>query len=341
MTEADALIIGESPKTPRLLSDPALVAAAVGVAVFLLGTGAESLVITAVSGNRSALEWISDAFISLAASGIAYLWLHLKASRTRLLDVERRGIVLAEQLRLAADIQRNLLPEIPATTPGFSWAARMVPAGVVGGDFYDFLEPAPGTALVLIGDISGKGIPAALLHSSLRAVFRLIAAQTKDPVEIAERLGAALHGQTGGMPYASAIVSRLDSSLMRLTYVNAGHPPGHLFSGDSVRTLDVGGAPLGLLPGATYEAAIVDLKPGDLGVFVTDGITEALEGGPANVRDLIRTATNVVHGGGSAATACDQLLRAAAAAPGPPGAGDWHDDATALVFRVASSPAGG
>jgi len=227
MTEADALILGESPRRPRLLSDPALVAAAVGVAVFLLGTGAESLVITAVSGNRSALEWISDAFISLAASGIAYLWLHLKASRTRLLDVERRGIVLAEQLRLAAAIQKNLLPEIPATTRGFSWAARMVPAGVVGGDFYDFLEPAPGTALVLIGDISGKGIPAALLHSSLRAVFRLIAAETADPVEIAERLGAALHGQTGGMPYASAIVSRLDSSLMRLTYVNAGHPPGH------------------------------------------------------------------------------------------------------------------
>lgn len=85
----------------------------------------------------------------------------------------------------------------------------------------------------------------------------------------------------------------------------------------------------------------MDLKPGDLGVFVTDGITEALEGGPANVRDLIRTSAKALHGGGSAETACDLLLRAAAAAPGPPGAGDWHDDATALVFHVTSSPSGG
>jgi serine phosphatase RsbU (regulator of sigma subunit) len=307
----------------------------VGATVFLLGTGAESLVIAAVRGSRSALEWISDALISVAVAGLAYLWLHLKASRTRLLDVERKGIVLAEQLRLAATIQRNLLPEIPRTSPGFAWAARMVPAGVIGGDFYDFLEPVSGTALMVIGDISGKGIPAALLHSSLRAVFRLIAAQTTDPVEIAGRLGAALHGQTGGIPYATAIVAKLDSTLMRLTYVNAGHPAGLLLRGDTGRRLDVGGSPLGLLPDATYEASSEDLRPGDLGVFVTDGVTEALEGRPTNVRDLLRTSTNFLHRQGTVDEACEFLLKAAAAAPGPVGAGDWQDDATALVFRVA------
>lgn len=334
MTDTNALVLGEPPP-PGFLSQPTAVAAAVGIAVFLLGTGAESLVINAVQGNRSALEWISDAFISFAVASVAYLWLHLRVSRMRLLDVERRGIVLGEQLRLAATIQRNLLPEIPRTSPGFAWAARMVPAGVVGGDFYDFLEPAPGIALMIIGDISGKGIPAALLHSSLRAVFRLIAAATTDPVEIAERLGAALHGQTGGVPYATAIVARLDAKAMRLTYVNAGHPAGLLIHGDADHRLDVGGSPLGLLPDASYEASVVDLRPGDLGVFVTDGITEALEGQPTNVRDLLRGSTKFLHGRGSAEEACDLLLRAAAAAPGPVGAGDWHDDATALVFRVA------
>ncbi len=334
MTDTNALVLSEPPAPLRFLSQPTVVAVGVGVAVFLLGTGAESLIINAVQGNRAALEWISDTFISAAVASAAYLWLHLRASRMRLLDVERRGIVLAEQLRLAASIQRNLLPEIPCASPGFVWAARMVPAGVVGGDFYDFLEPAPGIALVIIGDISGKGIPAALLHSSLRAVFRLIAATTTDPVEIAERLGAALHGQTGGVPYATAIVARLEAASRRLTYVNAGHPAGLLLGRDVDRKLDVGGSPLGLLPDTSYEASIVDLRPGDLGVFVTDGVTEALEGQPTNVRDLLRGSTKLLHGRGSTEEACDLLLRAAAAAPGPTGAGDWHDDATVFVFRV-------
>ncbi|MBX7185394.1 MAG: serine/threonine-protein phosphatase [Vicinamibacteria bacterium] len=334
VTQADALLFGEAPRPPRALSEPMATAAVVGLAVFLLGTGAESLLITAVNGSRSALEWISDALISAAVAGMTYLWLHLKASRTRLLDVERKGIVLAEQLRLAATIQRNLLPDIPRTSPGFAWAARMVPAGVVGGDFYDFLEPAPGIALMIIGDISGKGIPAALLHSSLRAVFRLIAAETTDPVEIAARLGAALHGQTGGVPYATAIVARLDSASMTLTVVNAGHPAGLLLRGDTDRPLDTGGPPLGLLPEAAYEAANLDLRPGDLGVFVTDGVTEALEGKPMSLRDLLRASKRFIHGSGSVDEACDLLLRAAAEAPGPVGAGDWHDDATALVFRA-------
>jgi serine phosphatase RsbU (regulator of sigma subunit) len=334
MAEADTLILGEPPSPPTSAWHPALVALGSGVSVFFLGTGAESLVISAVRGDRAALEWISDVLISIAVASVTYLWLHLKASRERLLDVERSSIVLAEQLRLAAAIQRNLLPAVPATTPGFTWASRMVPAGLVGGDFYDFLEPKEGVTLVLIGDISGKGIPAALLHSSLREVFRLIASQTADPVSIAERLAAALYDQTNGAPYSSAIVARFERDSRRLTYVNAGHPPGLLLRGDEEWNLGVGGPPLGILPAATYTEGKIDLRPGDLGVFVTDGITEALEGRPATVRDLLRSSPRFIHGDGSAAEACDLLLQAAAEAPGPIGAGEWHDDATAFVFRV-------
>jgi hypothetical protein len=328
MTEADALLLGQPPPSPRIFSQPAVVAVAAG-------TGAESLIISAVRGNRSALEWISDVFISAAVASVMYLWLHLKASRTRLLDVERRGIVLAEQMRLAATIQRNLLPEVPGSSPGFNWAARMVPAGLVGGDFYDFLEPAKGVTLVVLGDISGKGIPAALLHSSLRSAFRIFAMETTDPVEIAERMAAALHGQTGGVPYATAIVARFDSSSMRLTYVNAGHPAGLLVRGDTESKLDVGGSPLGLLAGARYEAASLDLRPGDLGVLTTDGVTEALEGTSTTVPDLLRHERRLWSGPGGAGDVCAFLLEAASNAPGPVGAGDWHDDATAFVFRVA------
>ncbi len=314
---------------------PAAVAMAMGFAVFISGTGAESLIIRVVSGSRSTLEWISDTIISIGAAGLTYLWLHLRESRNRLLEAEKATIVLAEQMRLAAVIQRNLLPDIPLTSHGLAWAARMIPAGDVGGDFYDFLEPSEDVTLVFMGDISGKGIPAALLHSSLRAFFRLTARETHDPVSIAERVGAALHGQTGGTPYATAIVARFDHKATRLTYVNAGHPAGIVFRDGDPRLLDLGGPPLGLLSDTRYVAGELDLRPGDVGILVTDGITEALEGRAMGVGELLRGERRLLGDAGQVAKVCDFLLAAASEAPGPPGAGDWQDDATAFLFGVA------
>lgn len=303
--------------------------------MFLVGTGAESVIIQAFNGNRPALEWISDVLISSAVAGLAYLWLHLRESRTLLLETEKAGIVIDEQLRLAASIQRNLLPDIPATTSGLQWAARMVPAGQIGGDFYDFLEKDDGTTLVFLGDISGKGVPAALLHASLRTAFRLVTRETSDPVEIAERISQLLHAQTEGLPYATAIVARFKPGAGEIEYVNAGHPVGMLFCGGPERRLEAGGPPLGVIPGPHYQSGRLELRPGDIGVMVTDGITEALEGSSVNVSDLLRGRLQSLCELGSPKRVCDVLLAAAAEAPGPIGAGDWHDDATALVFRVA------
>ena len=108
---------------PDVAGKPVAVALGAGLAAFVIGTGAESVVIRAVRGNRNELEWLSDAVISMAVAGIAYLWLHLKASRTRVLTLEREQIAIDEQLRLAAEIQRSLLPSLPTATPGFRWAA--------------------------------------------------------------------------------------------------------------------------------------------------------------------------------------------------------------------------
>lgn len=167
---------------------------------FVVGSAAEAVIIRAVRGNPSELGWISDAVLSVGVAAMAFLWLHLRASRARVLELERDQIALDEQLRLAAEIQRNLLPDVPASTPGFRWAARMEPAERIGGDFYDFVEPAPGDALVILGDVSGKGVPAALVQSSLKALFRMIVRDTTDPAAIAEQMAAGLHQLTGGMP---------------------------------------------------------------------------------------------------------------------------------------------
>jgi hypothetical protein len=124
--------------------DPALARAAAwrrtaltllaGLAAFVVGTTVEAAIIRAVHGNRARLEWISDVVISIGITGLTYLWLHLKESRTQLLALEREQVALDEQLRLAAEIQRSSLPGIPPAAAGFRWAARMIPAGRIGGD---------------------------------------------------------------------------------------------------------------------------------------------------------------------------------------------------------------
>jgi serine phosphatase RsbU (regulator of sigma subunit) len=304
------------------------------VVAFVVGNVAVSAIVRAVRGDRRELEWISDAVVSAAVIGMTYLWLHLKASRMRVLALEREQIVLDEQLRLAAEIQRNLLPDLPPATPGFRWAARMVPAGWVGGDFYDFVQPATGVALAILGDVSGKGIPAALIQSSLKALFRLIVRDTTDPAAIAERLAAELHEQTSGMPYATAIVARFESAPNRLAYVNAGHPSGYLLRDGSAGALPSGGPPLGLLPETRYASTGVDLRPGDVGVLVTDGITEALEGVPTTVSEALRAQRDDSLARRSPTEICDHLLRAAGRGPGPVGVDGWQDDRTVFVFAV-------
>jgi sigma-B regulation protein RsbU (phosphoserine phosphatase) len=166
----------------------------------------------------------------------------------RLLALEREQIVLDEQLRLAAEIQRTLLPDLPAATPGFRWAARIVPAGRIGGDFYDFVRAAGGPIFAMLADVSGKGIPAALLLSSLKTLSRATALVTSDPAVIAERIGAALYEQHSGIPYATAIVARFDAAGPRLSYVNAGHPPGYLLRGGGTVLLDSGDLRSGCCP---------------------------------------------------------------------------------------------
>ena len=216
--------------TERAVWRPAAIATGAGVAAFVVGAAAESVIIRSVHGNRSELEWLSDAVVSMAVAGITYLWLHLKAARVRVFTLERAQIVIDEQLRLAGEIQRSLLPDVPQATPGFRWAARMIPAGRLGGDFYDFFQPTDGTVLAILGDVSGKGIPAALILSSLKTLFRTIARDTVNPAAIAERISAALHEELGGLPYATAIVARFETGPGRMAYANAGHPAGYLLA---------------------------------------------------------------------------------------------------------------
>jgi sigma-B regulation protein RsbU (phosphoserine phosphatase) len=150
-------------------------------------------------------------------------------------------------------------------------------------------------------------------------------------------MSAAFYDEWHGSPYVTGIVARLDSQERRLTYANAGHPPGLLVRGDGERTLGQGGPPLGLLEGARYTEESLTIENGDVCAFVTDGISEAFDSGLQSWRTVARHA--VLAGPLSAEAVCDSIVTRAQAQHGPDGVDDWTDDRTVVVL-VVDDPVG-
>lgn len=311
-----------------------VLATSVGMAVgtYLLATGTELALIRAFRPSEQELAWVSDVMLATAVGTLTYLWQHLRATRTALSVVERDKLVLDTQLGVAADVQRSLLPPLPPPGTRAEWAARLVPAGRVGGDFYDAVGLDDGVTVFILGDISGKGIPAAMLLAYTRAVFRTVAREVAEPATLMQRLSKALHRDTGGTPYVTCIVGCLTMD-GALTYVNAGHPPGVVLREEGILSLEHGGPPAGLLPDAAYEQGMIALRPNDVVAIFTDGITEALDG-PVPPMDQIRRCLVDQATSASASNVADALISLAVSGHGPAGVRNWQDDRTVLVLRV-------
>ena len=207
--------------------------------VYFVGTSSELLAIRLLQPTEIELTWISDAILTAAFGLAIFLWLHLKWTRLTLSRLERERLVIDTQLALAADIQRGLLPRVPPAEDGVRWAARLEQAGRIGGDLYDFVRCGPHSWLVLIADVSGKGIPAALVLASIRTMFRMTAEATGDPGELVERISRMLYENNRGIPYLTCITARIDVGTREIPYVNAGHPSGLVleYYGDRARQL--------------------------------------------------------------------------------------------------------
>jgi sigma-B regulation protein RsbU (phosphoserine phosphatase) len=296
---------------------------------YALAAVLEAVVIRWLQPTEWELAWVSDLALAVALGVAVYLWRHLLASRNELAERERAEIVLQTQLSLAAEIQRRLLPPLPPTTNGCEWAAALKSAGKIGGDFYDFVETAPGVWVVLIADVSGKGIPAALALGSLRSTFRALARQRLAPAAILAQLSTAFLQDWQGMPYVTCIVAAFNLPAHTVVYSNAGHPPAILTGPIGTRYLLRGGPPAGLLLEATFEQELLSLHAGDVCLLVSDGVTEALDGVPLEDRLV---APNLDHT--SAANICDRIMRQALNGNGPSGDSRWDDDRTVVVVTV-------
>ncbi len=186
---------------------------------------------------------------------------------------------LEDELVIAQEIQRDLLPEHLPTIPGFEIAAANIPSKQVGGDYYDVLARKGNEFVIAIGDVSGKGVPAALLMANAQAALRALSPSADSLSEITGRMNDLAAANTrGGSKFITFFWGVLNASTHTLEYVNAGHnPPIVLRANGTVEYLDKGGLILGVLPTMTpYEQAGVRLDRGDVLVLYTDGVSEAM-----------------------------------------------------------------
>jgi serine phosphatase RsbU (regulator of sigma subunit) len=246
-------------------------------------------------------------------------------------SVLRERDALERELGVARDVQRQLLPHQAPDMPGLELAGMCRQAIAVGGDYYDYLRLADGRLGLVIADVSGKGVPAALLMASLQASVRSLFLTVVDPGTLNAGLNDALFRASSAARYATAFLATFDPQTGRLEYSNAGHlPPVLVRRADTVRC-EEGGVPIGLFEGSAYDTESQTLASGDLLAMFTDGVTEAPapdgdEFGSARLADLLRA-----HRDQPLEEIIETVLEAVAQWSGPI---DAHDDVTLVLARV-------
>lgn len=196
----------------------------------------------------------------------------------RLLEEEQSLMQMQKEMQMAYNIQVNLLPKAPPKLNGYDIAGISIPAQVVGGDYYDFIPVEENKMAVCLGDVSGKGLPAALLMANLQATIRGQTLLNPPPKDCLKRSNKLLYQSTDRQKFATLFYSILDSENHQLCYSNAGHNRPFLFSqNQEPQSLEMAGIVLSFLEDYDFNEGKVDLNPNDLLLIYSDGITEAMD----------------------------------------------------------------
>ena len=246
---------------------------------------------------------------------------------------------MSREIEIAREVQERLFPQRLQPVVGIEYFGGCRTALGVGGDYYDFLALPDGKLGIALGDISGKGIPAALMMASLQASLRAEASRAAgDVASLLARVNQALFDASSEDRYATFFYGQYDPATEQLTYVNAGHCAPMLFrAADHFRTIDrlsTGGPVIGLIPDCIYEQAVVKISTGDELVIFTDGVSEAMnsnleEWGETRLAQSVRSATS--------RTCADLIAHIMAGADAFAAGAPQHDDMTLVVVRVLTS----
>jgi phosphoserine phosphatase RsbU/P len=243
---------------------------------------------------------------------------------------------LNREVEIAREVQERLFPQKLPPIAGLDYCGKCRPALGVGGDYYDFLALPGGRLGIALGDVSGKGIAAALMMASLEASLRAEAMRgTDDLAAVVQNVNSLVYEATAENRYATFFYAQYDPSARGLSYVNAGHNPPMLFrkreSRWRIERLDAGGTVIGLLPQFPYRQAALVLEAGDLLVVYTDGVSEAMNPADEEFGEERMIEAVTLSDGLSAAETIEQLMRSADDFAS--GAAQ-HDDMTLVVLRV-------
>jgi sigma-B regulation protein RsbU (phosphoserine phosphatase) len=280
-----------------------------------------------VESDREAAFTPDDAellqfFASAAALSIEKALLH-----RQVLEKQR----IEDQLSVAREVQFGLLPGAPPRLTGYDVAAVNLPTHAIGGDYYDYVPLDADRIGVVVADVSGKGIPAALIMATFRAALRTEMKRQADLRAVAARLNDAVLEFRDASRFVTAVCCVLDTASGRLCYVNCGHNPPLLLHGTGAcETLRLGGSALGLFAGASFEAGAAELRPGDTLVLYTDGVVEPANEADADFGvDRLEAAVRAA-GGRPASEALRSVIEATRAFSGRAG---YDDDFTLVVLN--------
>jgi len=259
-------------------------------------------------------------------------------SAYRIFANEERLFAIGKELEIARRIQSSILPQSVPTLAGLELAARYVPMSAVAGDFYDFLVMDEKRIGVLVADVTGHGIPAALIASMLKVAFAGQAPYADDPARVITGLNVALCGKfEEHFVTAAYLFVDLENSLLR--YSAAGHPPLMLASptDGKVREIEENGLMLGLFADAAYSSVEMRITPGDRCLLYTDGIFEASnaaqeEFGKSRCKEFLQSRRNISPG-----RFADDLLNDIATFSGLNSGRPQEDDITMLVLDIPRS----
>ena len=215
-------------------------------------------------------ERVASLFANQAAIALENARLHREA-------VEKEK--MEREMELAASIQKTILPDTLPDVPGLLISGANKPTKQVGGDYFDVYPLQDGRTAFCVADVSGKGVPAALLVSTVHACLHLLVPNNaSDLPGLVARVNRHLVGFSSTRKFATLFIAVYDPATGTLTYVNAGHNPGLWISPAGIALLPSGGVPVGMMPGVVHKQASIQILPGDTILLYSDGITEALNG---------------------------------------------------------------
>jgi serine phosphatase RsbU (regulator of sigma subunit) len=246
-------------------------------------------------------------------------------------ELEKKQVQLAEELARAAAVQSDLLPIENPPLPGFEVGARCLPAREVGGDFYDWQQLPGGVLSFTVGDVMGKGMSAALLMATVRAVIRAMVSQ-HGPADAVQHTATSLDSDLARSgSFVTLFHAQLNTMTSEIRYVDAGHGQALLRHADgTLERLQPFGLPLGVLSTERYSEGVVSLGPGDVLVIYSDGLSEAC---PELFRDQ-QTLGSHISGEHTAGEIAQRLVDMATAS-----GGQLPDDLTVVVVRRSPAAA--